>query len=41
MKSDFGDRWVLGCMLGLILLILAGLLVMLSAMHAWLGASRG
>ena len=41
MRSPFGDRWVLGCGFALILAILAGLLIMLSVLHAWLGASHG
>jgi hypothetical protein len=40
-KSDFGDVWVLGCAFAGVLLILAVLLLMLSTMHAWLGASHG
>ena len=41
MKARFGDRGVFGCLFGLVLLILAGLLIMLSVMHRLLGVSHG
>ncbi|MBB5714730.1 hypothetical protein [Sphingomonas aerophila] len=41
MRSRFGDRGVLDCLFGMILLILAGLLIMLSVVHWLLGVSHG
>lgn len=34
MKSHFGDRWVIGCMFVLILLILTMLLVLMAVIHS-------